>query len=174
MKLKLIALTIACTTILTALPVAASANSRQAEYDFNVSFGMNGDWIRYGDDWQFLNPNDICTTGSAINITTDQAVNITTCSAVLFSFDVTTAPAVNFIPFDVTTAPAVSVPIDIITTPNVPALLNDNSNFENVINECNREEDKLDNFVNKINDKINDQFNKAEKRLDRVLNFIRR
>lgn len=166
MKLKTIALTIACASILIALPVSASAECRQ----------YNDGWQQVGqelhnpntnlNDYTF-NSNDGNAYGNFIIIN----INDTTGSAVSISFDNTTASAVT-IPIDVTTDSAISIPLDTTTAPEVDFTLDNIPNFDDVTNQYNGEENRIDDMMQDINNKINKQFDEMQKQEERILKFM--
>ncbi|MDR3597833.1 hypothetical protein [Clostridium sp.] len=179
MKSKLIALTIACATMFVALPVGANASWRQAGqgwYQFNTNENIQNGTIF---DNHGLDSKDDRFTGNLIIIN----ITNTTGSAVAISFDSTTGSAVTF-PINITTDSAVSIPMDITTCAQVSLPVNippdmtlpiyDSNNFDDVINESNKEREQLCNFINKTNDEIDKQFDKVQKQFDRAWNFMRR
>lgn len=168
MKLKTIALTIACTSMLIALPVSTSAACRQD----------NDVWQQVGqelhnpntnlNDYKF-NSND----GNVYGNLTIININDTTGPAVSISFNNTTASAVT-IPIDVTTDSAISLPLDTTTAPEVDFTLDNIPNFDYIANQYNEEENKIDDMMQDINNKVNKQFDEMQKQEERILKFMYR
>jgi hypothetical protein len=188
MKSKLIALTIACSTMFVAVPVSASINLRQNDnYQWNYRDSINDDSIDMGQaeqEWQQYNTNkdmsndtifngytldcnDGRVTGNLIIIN----MNNTTGSAVIYPIGVTTASAVTF-PVGITTDAAVQIPFDITTSSAVNLSFDNAPIFKDIINESNKEEDRLNIWEKNIDEKMDEQFEKIQKQLDIPWNLI--
>ncbi|WP_459476574.1 hypothetical protein [Clostridium saccharoperbutylacetonicum] len=183
MKLKSVALAMACTSILMALPTSAKAESKPNN-SFNSNYIEKETSIptlqkQAGLDWLNFYTNKDVTYNSSCNGYTFYSntnndnvngnfiiyyINTTTGAGVSITFNSTTCSAVTF-PIDVTTAPAVTLSNTAI--PNVT------TNYEEFLNEYDKQEIEFDNWINKMNDKMDSQFDKMQKQIENSWKFMK-
>lgn len=184
MKLKSIALALACTSILMALPTGAKAESKPDNNSFNSNYieketSMPNLQKQAGLDWLDFYPNKDITYNSSCNSYTFYSnsnnnnvdgnfiiyyINNTTGAGVSVTFNSTTCSAVTF-PIDITTPPAVT-----LTNTSIP---NATSNFEEFLNEHNKQELEFNSWINKMNDKMDSQFDKMQKQMENSWKFMK-
>jgi hypothetical protein len=187
MKLKLMALTIACAGMIIALPTGASANWRQNNQDGSAAYWrQNGqDWYNFISDKNIVhdnyfksynfNSNDGKIRGNMVIIN----MNDTTGSAVTISFDnsTTTSSAVN-LSFDdeTTTGSAVTVLFDNATTTSsaVNVSLDKVSDIDQIMNEYKKQEEEINAWIKDFDDKMNKDFDRIEKEEERFWKYFNR
>ncbi|AQR95693.1 hypothetical protein [Clostridium saccharoperbutylacetonicum] len=181
MKLKSIALAMAFTSILMALPTSAKAESKPNN-SFNSNYIEKETSIptlqkQAGLDWLNFYPNKDITYNSSCNSYTFYSnnnnvdgnfiiyyINNTTGAGVSVTFNSTTCSAVTF-PIDVTTAPAVTL--------SNTAIPNITTNYEEFLNEYNKQELEFNSWINKMNYKMDSQFDKMQKQMENAWKFMK-
>lgn len=174
-KLKLMALTMACTSIFMSLPASASTKwteDKSWRCNDNLDF-----WKQYGQDYNHYNIDD-CNNNANYDVYKLNSengkisgnliiinINDTTGSAVRISFGNTTEAAVTC-PIDVTTSSAVSVQAgDIIVPQEISFDANNGNlfNFNDIMNQYKKQEEKM-----------NEEFNKMQEQFDRTWRLVER
>lgn len=165
MKLKQIPLLAACATILLALPTGASANIITDNNKWNY-LNNKSNSIYYNHAGQ-----DVLSTTNFDDYKLESNGASINGNILIINFSNTTGSAVN-ISFNSTTSAAVNISYDTTTSPAVRVSYDNSYNFNDILNNYRKEEEKFNEYMKYMDEMFERQFDEMEKQQEKFWDYM--